>query len=358
MDTESIGVRRLGSQQIAVPDSADPGAVVQRLGAVQAQDYLGALWAVGLRTVDATEQRVETALAERRIVRTWPIRGTLHLVAPADARWMLALLTPRIAQRMQTRHRQLGLDSATFTASAHVLSAALAGGGQLTRAALFARLAAAGIAPDGQRGIHILGRLAQDGLLCFGARAGKQPTFTLLEEWIPPTPALPRGEALAALALRYFTGHGPATLHDLVWWSGLTTADARAGLAAVAEQLMHETYGGERYYAGVGVSNGLANPGQVHLLPPFDEFLLGYRDRTAVLDPAHSQQIVPGSNGIFNPIIVIAGRVVGTWKRTLTRNSVTVSVQPFVPLPPEQHAAVASAAARYGYFLGVSATLS
>src|SRR5918912_137387 len=214
MNHRDIALQRLFSQQIAQPAFTHPGEVVAWLGAVQAQDYLGALWAVGLRTLGATEQTIEQALAEKTIVRTWPMRGTIHFVAAADARWMLELLAPRVVQRSARRRTQLGLDETIIAASTEVIAKALQGGKQLPRNALYALLEQANIATDSSRGLHILGRLAHDRLLCFGTRAGKQPTYALLDEWAPGAKSLPRDEALATLALRYFTGHGPATVQD------------------------------------------------------------------------------------------------------------------------------------------------
>src|SRR2546426_1983179 len=248
MTCEDIALRRLLNQQIAQPRFAHPSEVVAWLGAVQAQDYLGALWALGLRTPGATEQSIEGALAEKTIVRTWPMRGTIHFVAAADVRWMLELLAPRVVQRSTSRRTQLGLDETIIAASAEVIARELQGGKQLSRNALYTLLERAHIATDSSRGLHILGRLAHDGLLCFGARAGKQPTFALLDEWVPGAKSLPHDEALAMLALRYFTGHGPATVQDLMWWSGLTTSEAKAGLAAVAPQLGRHVIAGQEYY--------------------------------------------------------------------------------------------------------------
>lgn len=195
--------------------------MVAFFGAVHAQDYRGALWGVGQRVAGATEADVERALAERSIVRTWPMRGTLHFVAPDDVRWMLRLLAPRAIARAAGRHRQLGLDAATFAQSRDRLTAVLAGGNQLTRDAIYAELDRSGISTAGQRGIHILAQLAMEGVICFGARRSKQQTFALLDEWVPSSRMLEGDEALAELAARYFASHGPATLADFAWWSGL-----------------------------------------------------------------------------------------------------------------------------------------
>jgi hypothetical protein len=358
MTRVDIALQRLLSQQIAQPTFAHPSELVAWLGAVQAQDYLGALWAVGLRTPGATEQTIERALAEKTIVRTWPMRGTIHFVAAADVRWMLELLAPRVVQRTTSRRTQLGLDEAVMAASAEVIGRALQGGRQLTRNAIYQLLEQAHIATGSSRGLHILGRLAHDGLLCFGARAGKQPTFALLDEWAPGAKSLPRDEALATLALRYFTGHGPATVQDFMWWSGLTSTEAKAGLAAVAAQLGREIIGGQEYYFAQNLPAEPTGPLAAFLLPPFDEFLVGYRDRSAALDAHYSSQVVPGGNGIFNPIIVIGGRVLGTWKRVFKKDNVVMTFSPFTAFSQAQASAITAAAERYGRFVGKSAIVA
>lgn len=354
MHASEIGLRRLASQQITSPRLDDPAEVVRRLGAVQAQDYLGALWAVGLRTVGATEETVTQALAAGRIVRTWPMRGTIHLVAPEDVRWMLALLTPRVIQGGQGRLRQLGLDAETLAASARVVAAALEGGRHLTRQGLFDQLEAVGIATAGQRGYHILVQLAQTGLICFGAHAGKQPTFALLDEWVPPAPPLPREEALAALALRYVQSRGPATIPDFCWWSGLTVADAKAGLGAIAGQVETAQYDGQTFYFDPAAAGD--DPHQLYLLPPFDEFLLAYRDRSAVIAPANMGRVAPGANGMFNPIVVLGGRVAGTWHRERKTNHIALSVSPFEPWV-EPHSPLVAAVDRYSRFMSADCRL-
>lgn len=341
---------RLHNQRIAGAGFEKPGEVVAWMGAVQAQDYLGALWALGLRMKMATEETVERAIAERTVVRTWPMRGTLHFVAPADVRWMLALLAPRVIAGRPARYRQLELDQAVFDRSRNLLVHSLEGGRQLTRGALFEKLEEAGISTAGQRGIHILGRLALDRLLCFGARQGKQQTFALLEEWVPPARMLDRDEALATLAERYFTSHGPATLPDFTWWSGLTVADARKAVELAGPRLQRE----DIYW--FGKEPPAAVPAPAYLLPPYDEYTIAYKDRSAVLDPAHGG--VVSGNGIFYPTIVLGGQVAGTWKRELKKGSVVITLSPFVPLKKKERQAVALAAERYGDFLGKPAVMA
>ena len=288
MIIEDIALQRLVNQQIAQPTFAHPSEVVAWLGAVQAQDYLGALWAVGLRTPGATEQTIEQALAEKTIVRTWPMRGTIHFVAAADVRWMLELLAPRVVQRTRSRRAQLGLDETIIAASAKVIARALQGGKQLPRNALYELLEQANIATDSSRGLHILGRLAHDRLLCFGARAGKQPTFALLDEWVPDAKSLPHDEALATLALRYFTGHGPATVQDLHVVVGADDHRGQSWAGSGRGAAGARDIDGQEYYFAQDLPDAPAEPHDAFLLPPFDEFLVAYRDRSAALDPQYN----------------------------------------------------------------------
>ncbi len=357
MSRVNIARHRLFSQRIAGTAFDTPSDLVRWLGAVQAQDYLGALWAVGLRVQNKTEVDVEQALFNRTIIRTWPLRGTLHFVAASDVRWMLELLRPRIFVGRTLRYRQLDLDDATFSRSKELFVRTLQGGKQLSREAMYRVLESAHISPAGQRGIHILARLAQEGVICFGARAGKQQTFTLLDEWAPMAKRMEHDVALAELARRYFTSHGPAMLQDFVWWSGLSAADAREGLEIVKPHLAKEILGGQTYWLASSLPTAKTKARAAHLLPGFDEYLVGYRDRSAVVDPLHVKQTNAGG-GMLSPTIVINGRVVGTWKRTLQKDSVVITPSWFTsPKKSDEHS-LAAAAQHYSAFLGLPAVLA
>jgi Winged helix DNA-binding domain len=349
----NIGRLRLANQHVARPVFDDPAEVVHWLGAVQAQDYLGGLWALGLRTRRATEASVEAAIARRAIVRTWPMRGTLHFVAAADVRWMCTLLTPRVLAGARSRWRQLEIDDAVFARTAKVTETALAGGKVLRRDALYGVWSSAGIATHDSRGLHILGYLAQTGLLCFGPRDGKQQTFTLLEEWLPPGRPLERDIALGELARRYFSSHGPATIHDFAWWSGLTVTEARAGLEAVKSELESEDVGERTFWFRDSTprrASGLA----AYLLPPWDEFTVAYRDRSDILAPRYATRVNAGG-GVLSPVIIIRGEVVGTWRRTIVKGAVTVRASWFRRIDRADRAAIDAAAGRYARFLGLEA---
>ena len=351
--SSAIAQRRLFNQHLSRATFERPGDVVHWFGAVQAQDYLGALWAVGLRMANAIEATIEQAIADRAIVRTWPMRGTLHFVAAADARWIPALLTPRIIAMSAARRRQLELDDAVLASSRELFIGALQGGKQLTRDAMYQVLEAAGISPAGGRGLHILGHLAQEGLICFGLRAGKQHTFALLDEWVPAARHLERDQALAELARRYFTSHGPATIQDFMWWSGLTMADAKAGLEMAKSHLAREVIGGRAYWLPASMLDAIGLAPAGYLLPAYDEYTVAYTDRGAILDPAHAR-LEHSRDGILNPTIVVDGQVVGTWKRTLKNDTVTITPRPFAPFTEHQASAIAAAARRYGEFLGAA----
>ena len=348
----NIGPVRLANQHVSRPTFRDPADVVRWLGAVQAQDYLGGLWAVGLRTKGATEAAVEDAVARRTIVRTWPMRGTLHFVAAEDVRWILPILTPRVVAGAQSRFRQLGLDAATFTKSARLAEKALTGGNVVRRDRLYEIWKAAGIATHESRGLHLLGVLSQQGLLCFGPRDGKQQTFTLLEEWVPVGRTLARDAALGELARRYFTSHGPATVQDFSWWAGLTVTDARTGLESAKTELESAKVDSrEFWFANSSLPRRRANT--AFLLPSWDEFTVAYRDRSDILDPSYATRVNAGG-GVLSPVIVVRGGVVGTWKRTIKKDAVTVTPTYFKALNGADRGLVAAAAERYARFLGLS----
>ena len=322
--------QRLLSQRLLPPASVvSPTDVVRHSLAMQAQDFPGAKWSVGVRSTGATDASIEQAIADRQFVRSWPMRGTLHFVAPEDLSWILSLTGERMIRSAAGRHRQLELDDADFALATDLTTAALSGGTVMRRDALISTIEAGGLALGGQRAAHVLLYLAARGHTVFGPVDGKQHTFALLDEWVAAPRVLERDEALAEFALRYFTSHGPATIRDFAWWSSLTLTDARRGLAIAMERGTLETLiVDETEY--IGPPPSAAPPAaSVLALPGFDEYLLGYSDRSAPLAPEHFDRIVPGGNGMFLPTIVAGGEVVGTWRRTIGAKTVTVEALPF-----------------------------
>lgn len=393
MTTGDVARLRLRNQHLAASRIAQPAEVVSSLGAVQAQDYHGSLWAVGQRAPGATEADVERALAERAFIRTWPLRGTLHFVSAADARWMLALAPVRLATAARYQRQRLELDGPALTRCRKAAIKALRGGTQLTRDDLYRVLDDVGVSTAGGRGLQIVWELAQEAIVCFGPRRGKQHTFALFDEWVPPAPARTKDEALAELALRYFTSRGPATLADFAWWSGLAPADAKAALAMVAPRLVSDTIDGTAFWfspSGASTANrsveqttsrGTVSPQTMstrtasirtmsrgtasrekasretgaHVLPPYDEYTVAYTDRAAALDPSLTQQ---AKYGIFGPTLVINGRIAGAWTRTIAKGVAVLQVTSFAPLKKADARAARLALARHAAFLGLPADIT
>ncbi|CAN5567836.1 winged helix DNA-binding domain-containing protein [soil metagenome] len=353
----NIAELRLHAQKIAQPCSQAPEAVVTHLGAVQAQDYAGALWSIALRIAGATKLDVERAITEHLIVRTWPMRGTLHFVPAVDARWMLELMTPRIMKGAAGRHRQLELDDATFRRSRMLIARAMKREPVLTRSAVFATLEDGGISTAGQRGIHILQRLCMECMLVHGPYQEKQSTFTSFDDWIPTSRVLDRDEALRTIAERYFTSHGPATMRDFVGWTGLTVADARKGVHLAQPALERLDVDGTEMWAAHARDEANPDGQRAHLLPGFDEFMLGYKDRSAALDARHSGRIVPGANGMFLSTVVLDSRVRGTWRRRARAKSVELTCVPFARLGAADRNAFTVPAERYARYLGTPVTV-
>lgn len=359
MASLDLAHQRLHTQRIAGTRFQKPEDVVKWLGAVQSQDYPAAQWALGLRLDDAKDTDVEQAFTEGAILRTHVMRPTWHFVMPADIRWLLKLTAPRVKAVMSSYDRPLELDDALYTRCNDILTKALEGGKHRTRQELGSILQREGIQTKGQlqRLGHIMMRAELDGLVCSGARRGKQFTYALLEERVPEAKALKQEEALAELALRYFTGHGPATLKDYAWWSGLSTADTKAGLEMVKSQLIHEVVDGQTYWFAPSAPFIKDASPTAYLLPNYDEYGIGYKDRHAILDESRTKELDPERSIYFGHMIIMDGQVVGAWKRTLNKGAVVVAAQTFTPLSEAESQAFAEAAERYGTFWGMPISL-
>lgn len=352
-----IARQRLANQHLTKPTLADPTDVVRRLGAVQAQDYSAAKWGVAQRTTGATDAIVEQALSDGTIIRTHVLRPTWHFVVPADIRWMLALTAPRVRALMAYYDRRLELTDAVFRRSNAALTKALKGGQHLTRGEIGRVLQRAEIDATGEQRVgHLLMRAELDALICNGPRRGKQFTYALLDERLPPAKPMRRDEALAELAARYFVTRGPATAQDFAWWSGLTVADARDGIHAIEATLAHATVEGKQYwFAAAGQAPIVANP-TAHLLPNYDEYFIGYKDRSAVGNAVRGTPLGDANVVFARHVIMVNGQLVGAWKRTLTRNAVVVALNVVAPVRETERRAIAAAARRYGDFLGLPVT--
>lgn len=365
-----LGRLRLASQGLLGEGFAGVPEAVRRMTAMQAQDLQAALWAVGLRVPGAGLSDVRAALDAGTVVRSWPMRGTLHLLAPEDLRWILNITTARLVQGMSSRHRQLEITGSDVDVCRKVALDLVSGGRGVsggrdvsgvqgaTRGELFAAFDAAGQPPTGQRGIHLLGLLCQSASLVPGPLDRNQQKFVAFDDWISSSRDLGREEGIAELLLRYLRSHGPATVRDFAWWSSIPLTEVRAALPAVSGELVELEFGGTSYWLSPETAALLDDvvPGQrtVLALPGFDEFVLGYTDRSLVLPPEHAQKIVPGGNGVFKKAIVAGGEVVGTWARHGTGRSASFVPVPFddsKPLGPATLAGFTRSASRYERFL-------
>ena len=350
MDTNDLANLRLLSQHILNTGFDEPDAVVRYMLAMQAQDYAGGLWAVALRTKNSTHKDVEKAIAERRIVRTWPMRGTLHFLHADDVRWMVALLGERAAKAATGRRHNLGLTDKIMEEVESLVRKELANRKYLSRPKL------AQLLKDKVKGIemgnsqigHVFRNFGERGIICFGPHEGKQPTFVLLDDWVPKTPKKNREQALTELVERYFTSHGPAQLTDLAGWAGINQGEAKLGLSK-AKNIVSVEVEKKNYYMAKDAPKP-ATGETLFLLPGFDEYMLGYKDRSAALHADHANKIVPGGNGMFFPTIVENGQVVGTWKRTVKKSGIAVAYDHFDPKKPAQAKALNKALARYKQF--------
>ncbi len=349
---------RLRSQRLVGEPLPNVEHAVEWLGAVQAQDYPGAAWAVAQRTPGATRADVDAALDAGTVLRTHVLRPTWHLVRPADLMWMLALTASRVRATMAGYDRALGIDDAVRTQSAALIAGALADGRHRTRAELAGALADGGIEARGPRLAHLVMHAELDALICSGVRRGTSQTYALVDQRVPPAAPLSRDEALAALAWRYVRSHAPATPHDFAWWSGLTVADARRGLAALGTDVDVREWGGTAHWLPSDAEPVALPTPCVHLLPNYDEHVVAYRDHGPSLDPGAPAALDGWGTAATGHQIVRDGLVVGSWRRTLHRDRVDVQATIHVPLRPAERAALRGAAEAFGRFLGLDARLT
>jgi len=352
--------------------------VVRALGGLQAQDTPASRLAIRPRSTGLDADAVRRACnRDRSVVRTWAMRGTLHMVAAEDAGWLVGLLGPTFLAAGRRRRLQLGLDDRLCGRALEALPAVLADG-PLSRAELVRALAAKGVkvGPDGQAPAHLVGYAALTGLVCRGPDLdGDEASYVLLEEWAgsgrggpggsrrggPPENGVLEGDdALAELARRYLAGHGPAGPEDLAAWSGLAIGRARQAFDLVAGELAEVELDGRRLWAPKGARTPRAPARSqgpvVRLLGRFDDYLLGWRDRELVLDARFASRIQAGG-GWIHPAVVVDGRVAGTWRWRRAGGRLEVAVEPFGRLPAGARPGLEAEAAGLGRFLGADAVL-
>jgi hypothetical protein len=345
--------RRLRAQRLVGTGFRSPVDVVRWFGAVQAQDYGAAKWALALRSRAATDAAIDELVDTGAILRTHVMRPTWHFVVPEDVGWLVELTGARLRAGLAGRYRQLEIDERQMRRAFDAFARALSERGPLTRPELARVLEAARIPPAGQRLPHFLLAAETYGLLVSGPRRGREHTYALRTVRAPQTHALDRDAALAELAHRYFRGHGPATARDFVWWSGLTLSDARVAIALAGDRLKRYARDGVERWAASDASPAPIPTGTAHLLPNFDEYTVGYADRSALADPRHPFDASLFSFGsVLANVVIVDGRVRAAWSRTLARSGVDLEVRPLGSLTRGESVAVARAAQRLGRFLG------
>jgi hypothetical protein len=351
MTLQDISSLRLINQQIAGSKFTTAKDVVDWMGAMQAQDYSMAKWAVGLRVPGSTEKTIESAIDNGEIIRTHVLRPTWHFVSPDDIYWMLSLTAPQIRSAMRSRDKQLELDRVVYSKSNSILEKALAGGNHLTREEIAIKFNASGINTSENRLSHILMQAELEQIICSGKSKNNKITYALLAESVPHKNILNRDESLSKLANTYFSSHGPATLKDFAWWSGLSVSDSRKALEMVKSNFVSEIIGEEIYWFTNSSPVSPTDKNAIFMLPAFDEFIISYKDRTAALIFENHRTAV-SNNGIFRPVIVQSGMVTGIWKRTSINKRIILETNFFQTPPSQSREMIADAFSPFISFIG------
>lgn len=348
---------RLAGQFLTTRGPARVVDLVRTLGAVQSQDYADAKWGLALRLDGVTEGTIERAIDEGQILRTHVLRPTWHFVAADDIRWLLALTGPRVSALMGPGNGRLGLDKTVFRKSRSIFEKSLSVEQYLTRTELRERLESGGVrVGSGQRLAHLVMQAELEGVVCSGPRREKQFTYALLEERAPAGSAMTRDEALFELTRRYFSTRGPATIRDFAWWSGLTVADAKRGVDLLDQPLERLTIDEVTYWRAADRMPA-RNNASAHLLPNYDEYFIGYRDRGAIGIRIADISPVMVTNALVPHVIIVNGELVGTWKRLVEKGRVVVTAQYQTPLAEAETRRVAAAAERFSRYLGLELEL-
>lgn len=320
MTPSEIILNRLINQQIATPVYTSPKDLTNWMGALQAQDYNMVKWAIGMRLKDCNENTVQDAINKGELIRTHVLRPTWHFVSSDDVYWMLALNAEKIKSSMRARHNFLGLNPEIIKKSQSKIIKMLEEVDFLERDEIINRLFETKIVSDTHQVYHILTFSELDGLICSGPEINNKPTFTLLEKRVPVKIKYTREESIALLTKKYFQSHGPATIKDFVWWSGLNNTEAKKGIEMNKPEIKFVTEGMDNYwYFAENSDTGIDNY-QIYLLPAFDEFIISYRERKFIIADDNYSKLI-SNNGIFRPVIIFKRQAIGTWKRTVRKKT-------------------------------------
>jgi len=356
MDYHELSTIRLKNQQLTFNKFQTTKQLVEWMGALQAQDYNNAKWAIGIRLPHLTEEQIEASFNEGEFLRTHLMRPTWHFVNAEDIYWMLELTGPQIKSTLNSRHRDLGLTEQNVKESQKVIQKALNSSEHftMTRDELIKELDHAGIPTDLQRSYHFILRAEIDGIICSGALKGKKQTYALLEKRVPNKKTLPKSEALEKLARRYFLSHGPATLADFIWWSGLPASDARKALESIQTDLISTTIEKDVYWLFNDDFKTVKQKNSCFLLPAFDEFLISYKNRSASITLENHKKAI-SNNGIFRPIVIINGQISGLWKKKAKKDNIIIETDYFRPHNKSELQLITEATGALGFYSGKKA---
>jgi hypothetical protein len=357
MTLNEISEVRLISQKVASPEFNTPKEIVSWMGAMQAQDYYMAKWAIGVRLQDTTDKIVQAAIDKGEILRIHVLRPTWHFIPADDIYWMLELSRTKIKSSFKSRDKELELTDTIIAKSQSILEKLLSDISAVTRDEISEGFTRAGIRTDANRLSHILIHAELTGLVCSGPIKEKKLTYSLLSIRVPAKKDIPRDEALARLAGKYFRSRCPATLEDFIWWSNLSATEARNAIASLKNDFFPETIGSSKYWLPNSFSYEAMKKNSVHLLPAYDEFLIAYKDRNSSLSAINNKKTV-SVNGIFYPVIVVNGQVRGLWKRITQKNKVTVSMDFFQPADNLINKLLEKKLNAFGQFTGLETILN
>lgn len=349
MNTTDLLQIRLHNQLLTETTLTKPQDIVAYMGAMQSQTFELAKWAIGVRLADTTNTDVEQAINTGKIVRTHILRPTWHFVAAEDIHWMLELSTPRVKPMFLGYGKSLGLDPAFVTKACGKLEKILRDENHLTRQELVDAFKIEGIETNVDIVNYLMGLAEQDRIVCNGRLKGNKQTYALLDEWVPTTCSLPKEEAIERLVRRFFVSHGPATLHDFVWWSGLTLTDARKAIDALQKDFISEEINGRTFWMKNDLQQPIDPAPSALLLPPFDEFVVSYKDRSEIVKDKHYAKVMT-KNGLFSPTVMYNGEIIGSWKRITKKTMVDTEITFFERTNKKQRDLFIKASLHYSDF--------
>jgi len=348
---DNISTLRSFNQQITNPKFKSANEIASCMGALQAQDYAMSKWALGIRLQNSTEAAINMEFNSGNIIRTHLLRPTWHIVSSKDIYWISSLTAPRIKASLKFRDKQLGLTDIIYHKCHRILEKSLRDSNHQTREALILELKKSKIDVEENRASHIFLRAELDGIICSGKQKEGKPTYAILEEWVPEHNKTHREEALKELAKRYFTSRGPALIQDFTWWSGLSLRDVKLALDFNKGCLISEVIQNQTYWMADTYSEPTPDSAEIYFLPAFDEFLISYRDRTASLLLVDNKKVI-SVNGIFYPIVMKCGQVIGSWKRNIRNNHVLFTKNLFKSGTSDQDINFLRSINRYSNFIG------